>query len=93
MQVAFYGGSFHPPHLGHAMVLWLHWCDQVDEVWLAPVYDHPFAKGRGLAPYEHRVAWWRRSLRLGTWCRVRASSRSCRRRATPSTPSRSWRYA
>ena len=50
---------------------WLHWCDQVDEVWLAPVFDHPFAKGRGLAPYDHRIAWCEAlAEHLGSWCRV-----------------------
>lgn len=58
MRVAVYGGSFNPPHLGHALVCaWLAWTDQVDEVWLVPVADHAF--GKRLAPYEARVGWCR----------------------------------
>jgi nicotinate-nucleotide adenylyltransferase len=56
MRVAVYGGSFHPPHVGHAMVAaWLLWTDQVDEVWLVPVLEHAFSKD--LAPFEERVRW------------------------------------
>ncbi|MFK7929575.1 MAG: nicotinate (nicotinamide) nucleotide adenylyltransferase [Myxococcota bacterium] len=56
MRVAIYGGSFNPPHLGHAMVAaWLTWTDQVDAVWLVPVAGHAF--GKNLAPFERRCAW------------------------------------
>lgn len=56
MRVAVYGGSFHPPHVGHAMVAaWVRWTDQADAVWLVPTYDHPF--GKDLAPFATRVAW------------------------------------
>lgn len=56
MRVAFYGGSFNPPHVGHAMVAsWLLWTDQVDEVWLVPVGSHAF--GKSLAPFERRRTW------------------------------------
>lgn len=58
MRVAMYGGSFNPPHLGHAMVAaWLLWTDQVDEVWLVPVAGHAF--GKALRPFERRMAWCR----------------------------------
>jgi len=50
------GGSFHPPHVGHAMVAaWLRWSDRADEVWLLPTYQHAF--GKALAPFEARVRW------------------------------------
>ena len=56
MRVGVYGGSFHPPHVGHAMVAaWLVWTEQVDEVWLLPTGDHPF--GKRLAPFADRVRW------------------------------------
>lgn len=56
MRVAVFGGSFHPPHVGHAMVAsWLLWTEQVEAVWLLPVGDHPF--GKALAPFAHRVRW------------------------------------
>ena len=60
MRVAIYGGSFNPPHVAHAMVAsWLLWTDQVDEVWMVPVFRHAFEgiHGKKLAPYEQRVAW------------------------------------
>lgn len=58
MRVAVYGGSFDPPHVGHAMVAaWLRWTDQCDEVWWVPVFGHPFAKDS--APFATRLAWCR----------------------------------
>lgn len=55
MRVAVYGGSFNPPHVGHAMVAaWLRWTDRVDSVWLLPVWKHPFGKPQ--APWALRLA-------------------------------------
>ncbi len=54
MRVAVFGGSFNPPHVGHAMVAaWLRWADRVDEVWLLPAFRHAFDKS--LAPFDVRV--------------------------------------
>lgn len=54
MRVAVYGGSFNPPHVGHAMVAaWTLWTARADEVWLLPAYRHAFEKL--LAPWEARV--------------------------------------
>jgi nicotinate-nucleotide adenylyltransferase len=71
MEVAVYGGSFNPPHVGHAMVAaWLHWTGQVDEVWLVPAFDHAFDKA--LAPFELRMEACRRMARdLGSWAHAR----------------------
>jgi nicotinate-nucleotide adenylyltransferase len=56
MRIAVYGGSFHPPHVGHAMVAaWLLWTRQVDQVWLVPAFDHPFAKD--LPSHAERMRW------------------------------------
>lgn len=56
MRVAVYGGSFNPPHVGHAMVAaWLGWTEQVDAVWLLPTAAHAF--GKPLPPFAERVAW------------------------------------
>lgn len=70
MRVAIYGGSFNPPHVGHAMVAgWLRWTDRVDEVWLVPVWRHPFAKP--VAPWELRLAMCEALARqVGGWVRV-----------------------
>lgn len=56
MRVAVYGGSFNPPHVGHAMVAaWVLWTDRADEVWLLPTFRHAFDKP--LAPFDARKAW------------------------------------
>lgn len=70
MRVGVYGGSFNPPHVGHAMVAgWLRWADRVDEVWLLPAYVHPFDKA--LRPFEARVAACQELAALvGAWVRV-----------------------
>lgn len=58
MRIAVYGGSFDPPHVGHAMVsAWLRWTDRCDEVWWVPVKGHPFAKQS--RPYDDRLAMCR----------------------------------
>lgn len=62
MRIAVYGGSFNPPHAAHAMVAaWLLWTDQVDEVWLVPVYQHAFegTHDKTLAGFSERLAWTR----------------------------------
>ncbi len=55
MQVGVYGGSFDPPHVGHALVAgWLLWTRLADEVWLVPAFAHAFDKP--LSPFDRRVA-------------------------------------
>jgi nicotinate-nucleotide adenylyltransferase len=54
MRVAVLGGSFHPPHLGHAMVAsWLLWTHRVEEVWLVPTLHH--ALDKPLPPIDVRL--------------------------------------
>ena len=56
MDIAIYGGSFNPPHMGHALVAsWLGWTLKVDQVWLLPTFDHAF--GKNLAPWKTRLGW------------------------------------
>lgn len=60
VRVAVYGGSFNPPHVGHAMVVaWLLWTGQAEAVWIVPVYRHAFEglHDKSLAPFALRVAW------------------------------------
>jgi nicotinate-nucleotide adenylyltransferase len=52
--IAVYGGSFNPPHIGHAMVAqWILWTGKADEVLFVPSANHPLGKTH--APLEDRV--------------------------------------
>lgn len=53
--VAFFGGSFNPPHIGHVLaVTYVLATQAVDEVRVVPCFRHPFAKE--LVGFEHRFA-------------------------------------
>ncbi len=53
-EIALFGGSFDPPHLGHAYVVTrVLAIEPIDEVWLVPTHVHAFAKV--LSPFERRV--------------------------------------
>ena len=70
MEVALFGGSFNPPHIGHLMAaLYVHSVLGCDEVWLVPSFNHPF--GKPLAPFEDRVTMCELMGRdVGPWLRV-----------------------
>ncbi len=70
MRIAVLGGSFNPPHVGHALICaWLHWTDQCDEVWLLPVHVHAF--GKEVEPFERRASWCRAmASQIGGFVRV-----------------------
>lgn len=56
-RIALVGGSFDPPHAGHAAVLrWLIKDNpaKLDDIWILPVVQHAFAKD--MAPYKDRAA-------------------------------------
>ena len=70
-RVAFFGGSFNPPHVGHVLaVIYALATAPVDEVMVVPVYRHPFSKE--LAPFADRLAM--STLAMGWLPRVTVSS-------------------
>jgi nicotinate-nucleotide adenylyltransferase len=55
MNVAFYGGSFNPPHVGHVLAAaYLTSVVGFERVLVVPVFEHAFDKD--LAPFDQRVA-------------------------------------
>jgi nicotinate-nucleotide adenylyltransferase len=55
MNVALFGGSFDPPHLGHLQVAESLLHQRLsDQVWFVPAKQHPFAKA--LSPEKERLA-------------------------------------
>ena len=55
-EVALFGGSFDPPHVGHLLAAaYVLATEPVDELWLVPVFAHPFGK-QFAGSFEHRVA-------------------------------------
>lgn len=79
-HIALFGSSFNPPHKGHAAVLeFLAGQNRFDEIWLVPVYKHPFAKD--LWPYKIR-------LRLTKLLLTGLLHKSCKNKKTPPTKAR-----
>lgn len=63
MRVALFGGSFNPPHIGHVLnACYVLGAYPVDQLWLMPVYAHPFSSKRSLAPFEDRMEMCRRAF-------------------------------
>jgi nicotinate-nucleotide adenylyltransferase len=55
-EVALFGGSFDPPHIGHLLAAsYVVATEPVDELWLVPVFQHPFGKPLK-GSFDHRVA-------------------------------------
>ena len=55
-EVALFGGSFDPPHVGHLLAAaYVLTTEPVDELWFVPVLEHPFGKPL-IGSYDHRVA-------------------------------------
>ena len=62
MRIGLFGGSFNPPHIGHALVcFYLLETTSLDAIWLIPTWRHAF--GKPLAPYEERLELCRRMAR------------------------------
>jgi nicotinate-nucleotide adenylyltransferase len=55
-EVALFGGSFDPPHVGHLLAAdYVLATEPADELWFVPVLEHPFGKPL-IGSYDHRVA-------------------------------------
>jgi nicotinate-nucleotide adenylyltransferase len=55
MEIALFGGSFDPPHVGHLLAAaYVLAVEPVDELWFVPVSGHPLGKPLR-APFEHRA--------------------------------------
>ena len=52
-QIALFGGSFNPPHIGHTLAIIWALSQRVDKVLVVPAFKHEF--GKDLAPFQHRV--------------------------------------
>ncbi len=62
--VGVFGGSFDPPHMGHALLVTLLRAQgELDQLIVAPVYDHPLAKGTQ-TPFAKRLAWTRAAMQM-----------------------------
>ena len=54
-EIALFGGSFDPPHVGHVLAAhYLLATEPFDRLWLVPVHEHPLGK-KLAASFEHRV--------------------------------------
>jgi nicotinate-nucleotide adenylyltransferase len=54
VNVAVFGGSFNPPHIGHVLAIaYVLATSEVDRLVVVPASKHPF--GKPLAPFEERV--------------------------------------
>jgi nicotinate-nucleotide adenylyltransferase len=54
MNVAIFGGSFNPPHVGHVLaVAYVLATADVERLVIVPAHKHPF--GKPLAPFDDRV--------------------------------------
>ncbi len=69
--IALFGGSFNPPHQGHYEIARrVGRRKSIDEVWILPVYKHPFKKKE--APFSERLKWCRDLFRrLGAKVKVK----------------------
>ncbi|WP_176014329.1 nicotinate (nicotinamide) nucleotide adenylyltransferase [Victivallis sp. Marseille-Q1083] len=57
MRIAFFGGTFDPPHCGHLQLAAAVLAgDFTDRVWLVPAYAPPHKQGQAVSSYEDRLA-------------------------------------
>lgn len=62
-RIAFFGGSFNPPHFSHFLAAtWALCTGEVDQIWMTPCAQHAF--GKPLAPFHHRFEMCRLGAQL-----------------------------
>src|SRR5438132_10682650 len=73
MEIALFGGSFDPPHLGHVlMIARVLATEPCGELWMVPVFEHPFGK-KLQAPFEVRARLCEAALQSVPLPRARVS--------------------
>lgn len=73
MEIALFGGSFDPPHVGHLLTAaWVLLTEPVDELWLVPVNQHPFGK-QMTGSFEERASLCEQALASLGLARARVS--------------------
>jgi nicotinate-nucleotide adenylyltransferase len=73
MEIALFGGSFDPPHVGHLLAAtYVLATEPVEELWLVPVHEHPFGK-QLIGSFEHRVELCRAMIEDAGLRRARVS--------------------
>ena len=61
-EIAVFGGSFDPPHLGHVfLAAYALSVASIERVLVVPVFQHAF--GKPLSPFEHRLAMCKLAFR------------------------------
>ena len=64
--MAFFGGSFDPPHWAHVFgCVWALGSGEVDRVWVVPCFRHALAKS--LTPFDQRLAMCELAFRGLPW--------------------------
>lgn len=60
-RVALLGGTFNPPHVGHALLAHAMLATEgIEQLWVIPVFEHPF--GKSSADFEDRMTMCRRAF-------------------------------
>ncbi|MBS2024696.1 MAG: nicotinate (nicotinamide) nucleotide adenylyltransferase [Deltaproteobacteria bacterium] len=73
MEIALFGGSFDPPHVGHVLAMaYVLATEPVDELWMLPVFGHPLAK-QLTATFEQRVELCQRAIDSAGLARAKVS--------------------